>query len=83
MMLTKGDLVKVKQIVDESVEEGLEEKLGKLKSDFYDHIDPILKEVVASREEREITAAKLSEHTEEIETLKNIHPKGTHSFVSN
>jgi len=65
MTLTSNDLTKVKGIVkeeihaqekrlekmiDEKLEEKLDEKLTQLKSDFYEKIDPILKEVVDARE---------------------------------
>jgi len=89
MTLTSNDLTKVKGIVkeevhaqekrlekmiDEKLEEKLDEKLTQLKSDFYEKIDPILKEVVDAREDRAITNHRLSQ-------LEDLHPDGKHTFA--
>lgn len=79
MNLTNSDLNKVRTIVKEEVEdvleEKLEEKLTKLKSEFFERIDPILKEVVTAREERPLIENRL-------EKLEEIHPSGKHSLSS-
>jgi len=57
------------------LEEKFEKKLTKFKSDFFDKVDPILKEVVTSRDERTVSNKRL-------EKLEEIHPQGKHSFAS-
>ena len=52
--------------------------LQQFKSDFFDKIDPVLKEIVDSREERTILAHRQSDHTDRIEVLEKIHPQGKH-----
>ena len=42
----------------------------KFRSDLFDRIDPILKEVLASREEREIVSHRLSDHEDRITVLE-------------
>jgi len=71
MTLTKGDLNQVRSIVAEE----LDDKLTKLKSEFFERIDPILKEVVTAREERPLIVNRL-------EALEEIHPKGKHAPAS-
>lgn len=82
MSLTKSDLNQIKNLLDEQtiqieakileVEEKFEAKLVEVKSDFYDKVDPILKEVTASREEREILSNKVySDHEPRIEKVEN------------
>ncbi|OGM32505.1 hypothetical protein A2803_03505 [Candidatus Woesebacteria bacterium RIFCSPHIGHO2_01_FULL_44_21] len=51
-------------------EEKYEKKLEEFKSEFFDRVDPILKEVPASREERTVQAhqiANLSDRVEKVE----------------
>jgi hypothetical protein len=70
MTLTKTDLNNIRTIVKEEVDESLEEKLDEqelkfekklteFKSDFFEKIDPILKEVTTAREERPIFETRL------------------------
>jgi hypothetical protein len=54
----------------EELNESLDERFAKQKSDFFDRIDPILKEVTASREEREIVSDNLSHHEDRIHTIE-------------
>ena len=75
MVLTKGDLIQVRSIVAEELDEKLDDKLTKLKSDFFGKIDPILKEVTTAREERPLIENR-------IESLEEIHPKGKHVLAS-
>jgi hypothetical protein len=75
MALTKGDLIQVRSIVAEELDEKLDDKLTKLKSEFFEKVDPILKEVTTSREERPLIENRL-------EALEEIHPKGKHVITS-
>lgn len=75
MTLTKNDLNQVRSIVAEELDDKLDNKLTKLKSDFFERVDPILKEVTTAREERPLIENRL-------EALENIHPKGKHASVS-
>ncbi len=57
MSLTKSDLKQIGNIFDIKFDEKLDKLRNEFqnwKSEFYAKIDPILKEVAASREEREI-----------------------------
>ncbi len=67
MALTKSDLVEIENIVDRKLEEKLEEKLSQFRSDLYNKIDPILKEIVDSRDERVIVSHRISEHGDRLE----------------
>ena len=51
-------------------EEKYEKKLEEFKSEFFDRVDPILKEVVASREERTIMAHYITELRERVEKIE-------------
>jgi hypothetical protein len=80
MALTNGDIKQIGQIVDNKLdvrfddfEEKLDEKLTKLKSDIFNKIDPVLKEVTTAREERPLLENR-------IEKLEEIHPHGQHSL---
>ena len=55
--------------------------LQQFKSDFFDKIDPVLKEIMDNREERTILAHRQSDHTDRIESLEEIHPKGKHPIT--
>ena len=74
MTLTSGDLKKVRVIVreeiDDVLDEKLDEKLTQFRSDMYDRLDEILREVVAMREEQEMNAHHLSDHEDRIEKLE-------------
>jgi hypothetical protein len=80
MTLTKSDKDWVKNIFIEgmdSQEQKFEAKIVEVKNDFYDKIDPILKEVVASQEERTIVSHRVSDHEDRIEKVEkklNIQP---------
>lgn len=71
MPLNKNDLNQIEVLLDER----LDDKLTKLKSDIFDRIDPILKEVTTTREERPLLENRL-------EALEEIHPNGKHSSIS-
>lgn len=78
MPLTKNDLDQIDKRLDrrfeehtEEILEAIDEKLTKLRSDFFERVDPILKEVTTAREERPLIENR---H----EALEEIHPKGKH-----
>lgn len=74
MTLTRSDLGKIEGML-ETQEEKYEKKIDEFKNEFYERIDPILKEVTATREERPLIENRL-------EKLEKIHPKGKHTFSS-
>jgi hypothetical protein len=69
MALTKGDKIWIKDLI-EVQEEHFEAKIVEVKSDFYNKIDPILKEVVANQEERTLLSHKVSDHEDRIENIE-------------
>ena len=78
MALSGGDLKQIRVIVQEELvnqEEKFEKKLTEVKSEFFEKVDPILKEVVTAREERPLIENRL-------EALEQIHPDGTHVVSS-
>ena len=70
--LTAQEVRTFAQMVE--LEDKFERHVTKLKSDFVDKIDPILKEVTTSREERPIIAKRQTDHEDRIENLEKIHP---------
>lgn len=64
-----------KKEIKEEILEGVETNNTKLLSAFYDKIDPILKEVLVSRDERPLMENRL-------EALEEIHHQGKHSIAS-
>ena len=52
-------------------EQKFEAKITEFKDEFFTKIDPILKEVVASREEREILSQHSKNQTDRIEKIEN------------
>lgn len=61
--------IKIDLSKDEIIEQQ-QKSATDIKSYFFDLIDPFLKEIKASQEEREIIAHRLKQHTDEIEKLK-------------
>lgn len=59
----------------EEILEQIDNKLTRLRSDFFERVDPILKEVVTAREERPLIENRL-------EALEEIHPQGRHTLAS-
>jgi len=59
----------------EEILDQIDNKLTKLRSDFFEKVDPILKEVVTAREERPLIENRL-------EALEEIHPHGNHALAS-
>lgn len=74
MTLTNLDLTKIEDLLDKQ-EQKFEAKVIEIKSEFFEKIDPILKEVTTAREERPLIE-------ERIEKLEQIHPNGSHVTVS-
>ena len=77
--LTAQEVRTFAQMVE--LEDKFERHVTKLKSDFVDKIDPILKEVTTSREERPIIAKRQTDHEDRIENLEKIHPHGKHPAI--
>jgi len=78
MALTKSDLDKVGGLIDRKLddnEEKYEKKLTEFKSEFFEKVDPILKEVTTAREERPLIENR-------IEALEDIHQTGAHSLAA-
>ena len=84
MVLTNKDLDNIVSIVDKKFDERFTEfkveifeemdnNLQSLKSDLFERIDPVLKEVVTAREERPLLENRL-------EALEEIHQEGSHSL---
>ncbi|MBU0569993.1 hypothetical protein KKB40_04400 [Patescibacteria group bacterium] len=84
MTLTKNDLRQIENLLDGKIV-NMEEKFGTIltgfRSDFYEKIDPILKEVLTARDERPIIVHRQSDHEDRIENLEKIHPQGKHPFT--
>jgi len=79
---TKDDLVRF------ATKEDLEDLASKqdlieFKSDIFDKIDSVLKELVAMREELTIVTHRVSDHEDRLEKLEKIHPHGKHLPVVN
>ncbi len=74
--LTQADVDYLKQELREDFP--TKQDFEEFKSSFFDKIDPILKEVVAKREERVIRAEQIRRHEDRISNLEKIHPQGKH-----
>ncbi len=72
MTLNNNDLVKIQNILD-GQEDKFEKKIDKFKNEFYERIDPILKEIPTAREARTLMENR-------IEKLEEIHTGGKHGF---
>lgn len=78
MTLSIKDLSQIDRRLVNQKDEILEEidvKLTKLRSDFFEKVDPILKEVTTAREERPLIENR-------IEAIEDIHPKGKHALTT-
>ena len=63
----------------DDIEQKFEAKFTDFRDNFYTKIDPILKEVPASREERSTLSAQIRRNEERIEKLEKIHPNCSHA----
>jgi hypothetical protein len=68
MVLNNSDKNEIRELLSEE----LEKQLMDLKSEFFERIDPILKEVTTAREDRTLVENRL-------EALEEIHKEGSHS----
>ena len=83
MSLTKSDKIFIESLLNaqgvkfedklDDLEQKFEDKLFKFRDDFYTKIDPILKEVIASREDRTIGAEQHRRNEDRIEKLEKIN----------
>lgn len=83
-LATRNDLGGLERRTDIKLDEKLskedfETTFTKFKSDFFTKIDPILKEVTASREERITRSAQHLRNEKRIEKLEKIHPHSKHA----
>lgn len=74
MTLTRNDLNQIKNLLDDQ-EVRFEAKIVEVKSEFFEKIDPILKEVTTARDERTLMENRL-------EKLEEIHQTGEHALTS-
>ena len=79
---TKDDLIRF------ATKEDLEDLASKqdlieFKSDIFDKIDSVLKELVTMREELTVVTHRVSNHEDRLESLEKIHPHGKHLPVVN
>lgn len=54
----------------DSVEQKFEDKLVEFKSDFFEKVDPVLKEVTVSREERTVSSEQIRRHEDRITVIE-------------
>jgi hypothetical protein len=57
----------------ENFKEKMDEKFTQQRSDFFDKIDPVLKEVKANSEERIINDHRIADHEDRITALESTH----------
>jgi len=83
--ITKKDLIDLEKRSNNNLDQKLDDQEQKFektvtnfKDKFYTKIDPILKEVVASREDRLIGSEQHIRNEQRIEKLEKIHSKGKH-----
>lgn len=55
----------------EEILDEIDVKITRLKSEFYEHIDPIVKEFRDNGEERAMLSERVSDHEDRIEKLEN------------
>lgn len=68
--VTKDKLEAVLDLRFDEQGEKIEQKLYQFRSDIFDKIDPILKEIQDNREERTITVHRVSDHEDRIEVIE-------------
>jgi len=89
MALTNIDLKKIRilveDVVDTKLDQKLDEKIGKLptKTEFYEQTDKIMKELKTTREEQALLSQHSKDHSDRLDILERIHPKGVHNFAVN
>ena len=81
MTLAKSDKIYIDNLLDKKLDDQIlkfEKIITRFKDNFYTKIDPILKEVVASREDRLLGAEQHIRNQNRIEDLEKLHPNGRH-----
>lgn len=92
MSLTQSDLDAIKNLIEITIDEKFEGRLGlspdqtldekfnhlPTKEEFYNKTDELIKELRDMREELTILNGRVSIHSDQIEALKKLHPKGKH-----
>lgn len=88
--LDDQDLKNIKNLIEVTFDEKIEEKglvtKGDIKhlptkEEFYSENDKLMKELNDMREEQPILSSKVSEHSDDIEKLKDIHPDFRHAAI--
>jgi len=76
-MLAQTDLDEIEKIVDEKISE----KTRNLptKDEFFEETLKVLKKLDNLQEAMDIVSARQSTHSDQIEALEKIHPRGSHS----
>jgi hypothetical protein len=78
MVLTKSDKNLITGLIDNLLDEKLAEHRQGIKSDMYDILDPLLRELIKIKENQEIIIPKNYDLQEKVEILEEIHPQGKH-----
>lgn len=87
MALTSSDIAKIlngtQQMIDYSVnllKSELQEEISHLptKDEFYNKMDEIMGELSAIRENTTAMEFRISQHSDQIDSLEKIHPSGKH-----
>ena len=78
MALTQKDLDEIERRLQDVF--ATKDDLLKVKSDLINHLDKILKEIIASRQEQTIIGHQVTENHQRISALEQIHPGGQHPF---
>ncbi|MFC1727603.1 hypothetical protein ACFL0Y_03720 [Patescibacteria group bacterium] len=57
------------------------DEFRKLKSDIFDKLDAILKEIQVGQEERVIQSRQMTRLKDQVSVLQKIHPQGKHAAL--
>lgn len=87
-MLSTTDLQNIKKLIevalDEKLDQKLEQKLNEKlanfpsKDEFFTKMDEVMGELQAMREENMVLSHHSSQHTDDIDKLKSLHPNFAH-----
>ncbi|MBI4058710.1 hypothetical protein HY404_00565 [Candidatus Microgenomates bacterium] len=86
MALTQNDLIKIQEIVQETVKvevkqelDDINEKINHLptKKEFYDKMDELIGDLETRKIEYEVGLGQVSDKEERIAALEEIHPKAS------
>lgn len=92
MALTQKDLDAIKELIEITIDEKFDKRLGLesnqtldnkfsyllTRDEFYEQTDKLMKELKDMREELTVTTGRVSIHSDEIEALQKIHPDNKH-----